>query len=312
VVLCRQSSILTQEARQKTKYAYKYRSATANREIVTTADGLTLVDAHVHIYECFDVPTLLDAALVNFRTEAARRKDGAGFAGVLLLTESRGYDWFSRLRAHAQTGGQLGGWRFELTDESCSLRARRNDGALITLVAGRQVATAEDLEVLALCTDANLEDGLTLTETVEKVRQVRGLPTIPWGAGKWLGSRGSLLTTVMKTSKGDEIFLGDNSGRPIFWKRPFHFELAEHCGIRILPGSDPLPFRSEQGRPGSFGLAVGTTVDLDHPASILKQVLRDPDVSLQPYGRLESAYRFLLHQVTIQLRKRYRKIVART
>jgi hypothetical protein len=278
---------------------------------VTTADDLTLVDAHVHIYECFDVSTLLDAAIANFQTEAARRGNGETFAGALLLTESRGYNWFSRLRAHAESAVQLGGWRFELTEEPSSLQARRGDGALLILIAGRQIATSEDLEVLALGTDTTFDDGLTLTETIEKVQRARGLPTIPWGAGKWLGTRGSLLTKVMEKSDSHELFLGDNSGRPVFWKRPFHFELATRRGIRILPGTDPLPFRSEQARAGSFGLAVRAGLDLNRPASDLKQILRNQSITMQSYGHLESVLRFVRHQVTIQLRKRFRKIMAR-
>lgn len=33
---------------------------------------MILVDAHVHIYDCFDLETFLDSALKNFKAEAAR------------------------------------------------------------------------------------------------------------------------------------------------------------------------------------------------------------------------------------------------
>ncbi len=273
-------------------------------------DNLTLVDAHVHIYDCFNLPSFLDSAYENFSAEARRHCTGTGFTGVLLLTETSNDNFFHRLGSYADNNESVADklaseWHFHRTIETCSLLARSNRGGHLILVAGRQVVTAENLEVLALCIDASFEDGLPFTETVETVRKTGGLPAIPWGAGKWLGRRGALLTKFLKNAPASDVFLGDNSARPIFWRRPLHFRLARSRAIRILPGSDPLPFPSEHWRPGSFGFSVKARVNLEHPARDLKRLISDPSIIVQPYGHLEGVYRFFYNQLTMQLRKRF-------
>jgi hypothetical protein len=266
----------------------------------------TLVDGHVHIYPCFVLSSLLDAALDNFKAEAARRSQIGKIAGVLLLTESAGNNEYSRLRACATDSGQPveKGWRFKATNETCSLLAQRDTADQLVLIAGRQIVTAEDLEVLALCTDASFPEGLTLHETLGFVQEAGGIPAIPWGTGKWLGKRGTIVSHSIESQAPGKLFLGDNSGRPVFWGTPRHFELAQQRGIRVLPGTDPLPFASEYWRPGSFGFALSGTLELEHPASDLKVLLMDPSTQLSPYGSLENPYRFVCNQIRMQLRKR--------
>jgi hypothetical protein len=164
--------------------------------------------------------------------------------------------------------------------------------------------TAEDLEILALCTDANFPEGLPLDATLDLVQRAGGMPAIPWGAGKWLGKRGAIVRHSLESQASGKLFLGDNSGRPVFWGTPRHFELAQQRGIRVLPGTDPLPFASEYWRPGSFGFALSETLTPEHPAGDLKRLLVDPSTVLSPYGSLENPYRFVRNQIRMQLRKR--------
>jgi hypothetical protein len=266
----------------------------------------TLVDGHVHIYDCFELSSLLEAAFDNFGAEAVRRGHGDAFVGVLLLTESAGINEFSRLRVGAATSEQPGrnGWRFRSTGEDCSLIAQCGPTKQLILVAGRQIVTAEDLEILALCTDANFPEGLPLDATLDLVQRAGGMPAIPWGAGKWLGKRGAIVRHSLESQASGKLFLGDNSGRPVFWGTPRHFELAQQRGIRVLPGTDPLPFASEYWRPGSFGFALSETLTPEHPAGDLKRLLVDPSTVLSPYGSLENPYRFVRNQIRMQLRKR--------
>ena len=50
------------------------------------------------------------------------------------------------------------------------------------------------------------------------------------------------------------LFLGDNGNRPLFWSISRKFFIKQKKKELInLPGSDPLPFNSEEKRPGSFG-----------------------------------------------------------
>jgi hypothetical protein len=46
---------------------------------------MILVDAHVHIYDCFDLETFLDSALGNFKAEALRLEQGNGSTAILNL-----------------------------------------------------------------------------------------------------------------------------------------------------------------------------------------------------------------------------------
>ena len=97
--------------------------------------------------------------------------------------------------------------------------------------------------------------------------------------------------------------LGDNSGRPVFWPKPFHFSIAERRSIGVLPGSDPLPFARECERVGSFGAVARAPFDPDRPAARLKHLLRE-GLGTRPYGQLESPLRFVRNQVEMQLKKR--------
>lgn len=273
---------------------------------------MILVDAHVHIYDCFDLHTFLDSALSNFRAEAARCGQGVTFTALLLLTETARENWFQRLKKLASEERQIGNrafenWTFHRTKESSSLCARRDSTQMLFLIAGRQIVTAENLEVLALATDKEFEDGIPLTEVIRTVRGSGAIPVIPWGPGKWMGQRGMILTKTLNGPEAPGLFLGDNGNRPGFWPRPSHFKVAETKGIRVLPGSDPLPFPSESWRPGSFGFSVNRSITPEYPASDLKRILLDPTTRLKEYGHLEHLWRFFRNQLTAWIMKQRHK-----
>jgi len=273
-------------------------------------EDLLLIDAHVHFYECFDLDRFLTAAAANFAREFERQRGRGRYHGLLLLTESFGDHWFERLCRRADgdeppSGGESA-WSFARTSEGCSLVAHGPEGQTLVLVAGRQIVTGEDLEVLALGTDSRFQDGAPLEAVVELARDADAFPVIPWGFGKWLGNRGRVLTDFLARSSGDELMLGDNSGRPVFWRSPFHFSIARRRGIHILPGSDPLPFPRECERVASFGSSAPAPFDLEKPADRVKQLLRD-GLRTRPYGDLETPLRFARNQIEMQLKKRLRK-----
>ena len=271
---------------------------------------LTLVDAHVHIYPCYDGGAFFDRAYDNFQSAIPASRPKETGTGVLLLTESVRFDYFadlSRLAAAREPAESYvwGGWRPTPTGEPCSLRLANGSRELF-LVAGRQVATAEDLEVLMLGTTERVPDGLPIAEVLERAAQLGVVHVIPWGAGKWMFARGRLLSHLIATTPTRDFFLGDESARPVFWPTPSHFAEAARRGIRMLPGTDPLPFDHEVARAGRFGFWLEGAVDAGTPAASLQAALRDPARVVHPYGRLESPGTFLYHQVALQLRKRMR------
>jgi hypothetical protein len=270
---------------------------------------MIIVDAHVHIHDCFDLEKFFHSAHTNFKFEAERIGHSNDFTGILLLVETRNENWFHRLADFADgksipNNKQTGTWAFYRTKEACSLCVKYQEAKKVFLIAGRQVETAEGLEVLALCTIDNFEDGTPMIESIELIKKAGGIPVIPWGFGKWVGKRGKMLTDFLKTLKDSEVFLGDNSGRPIFMPLPVHFQFAKKKGIHILPGSDPLPFATEYNRGGSFGFILPGIISEDYPARDLKRALLKPNLSIKSYGDLENIFRFFRNQIKMQLKKR--------
>ena len=196
---------------------------------------------------------------------------------------------------------------FVNTYEDHSLLLSREGVPSLIVVAGRQIVTADDLEVLALGTSAEFADGGSLKETVGYVRAHRAIPVIPWGFGKWLGKRGRTLMQFLNTDDSKELFLGDNSGRLRYGKQPGLFKVASSRGMRILPGSDPLPFKSQMRFPGRYGLALSGEIDLNKPAEGLKELLSERATQLRRFGGCSGILSFCYYQLAMQLNKRMRK-----
>lgn len=266
-----------------------------------------LLDAHVHIYDRYPLAKFLDSACLNYKKAAEKLGDYDGFVGILLLTETSRDHWFSRLQrlADGVFTGEINSrdWRFEHTEEPCSLVAKRGDREDLYIIAGRQIVTSERLEVLAIGADREYPEGLPLNEVIELVQESGALPIIPWGFGKWTGFRGNVVRQVLLNKPGTDLFLGDNGGRLQYWFDPAQFKIARKNGIRILPGSDPLPFASEYRRPGSYGFMLNAPVSSMIPAADIKRHLLNRDVSITPYGRREGVLRFIKNQLSMQLIK---------
>jgi hypothetical protein len=269
---------------------------------------MILVDAHVHIYDCFDLEKFLDAAYSNFQAEANRQCYGNKFTPILLLAETAENCWFDRLREYAD-GRNIHKyrtkqkWGFHPTNENVSLTARSGNSKGLIIVAGRQVETAEGLEVLALSTIGSFESGIPIIDLIKEVKKKDAIPVIPWGFGKWIGGRGDLLKNLLASTEEQAFLLGDNGGRPFLLPAPHIFRLAEKKGIKILPGSDPLPLASEQKRVGSFGLSFHGAISNKHPAQDLKQFLMNPMTEFETFGRLENTIQFLWNQLALRFKR---------
>ena len=261
---------------------------------------MILADAHVHIYDCFDLPIFFNSAIENFKKEAACLMDDPVYTAVLFLTESQSENVFFKLK---KKNDHIKGWAMLNTAEKRTICLRSGDGQEVFLVAGRQIVTAEKLEVLALGTDKVIIDGLSFASTIEKVLAEGAVPVIPWGAGKWIGKRGRILESYLRNISGTGLFLGDNGGRPFFWKNIPHFKLALDKGISILPGSDPLPFTDQCRKPGSFGFSMNGSISRESPFQDMKNLLYDTELSINSFGRPETALGFIFNQARMQIRK---------
>ncbi len=265
------------------------------------APATLLVDAHVHIHEPAALERLLDAAAANF----ADARDGlpaeGEVIGCLMLTESAGVDCFATL-----ADGRLsaGAWQIRPTGEPVALVAIRPGTLPVLVIAGRQIVSAERIEVLALGTRTQVPDGQPLAATIDALRADGALAVLPWGFGKWWGARGRMVDAYLETAPAGEIFLGDNGGRPIGAPAPRQFARAATRSMLILPGSDPLPLAGEIERIGRYGLALRLKLDLDRPATALKTHLEELERQPASFGRLQSPGRFLAAQLSLRLRNR--------
>lgn len=264
-----------------------------------------VVDAHVHIHSCHRPDELLSNA---YRNLSAAQDGRAAPALFLLLTECAGDDYFAALQALAQGTPQANGlllkqWAMAATQEDNSVIAESGARQLF-IVAGRQVACREGLEVLVLGTTQRLPDGLPIREVLTETASW-GVPrVIPWGPGKWLFHRGRLLSALVQEFRGPLLFLGDEGGRPVFWGYPQHFGRAARLGVRDLPGTDPLPFPHDVSKVGRMGFRTRIDLDRSHPAASLLTALREESTHPERFAILESPWRFVRNQIGMQLRKR--------
>jgi hypothetical protein len=262
--------------------------------------GTILVDAHVHVYDCFDIDDLLSAALRNFKHAAANMGLADNFTGVLLLSETSRDNWFSQ----ASTAGRLKCWRIEPVQENLVMQAEllnnTTEKNIIYIMAGRQIATAEGIELLALITGRSFEDGLSVEDSLTAVREQDAIPVLPWAVGKWLGKRGKILSGLLKAEAGSDLCIGDNSGRPVFWHNPSHFKQARALAMPLLSGSDPLPLAGEAERVGRFGFSLQGELGPSQPATDLKCLLREKGLKVKAYGRLENPWNFVTNQIRLR------------
>jgi hypothetical protein len=284
-----------------------------------------LLDAHVHFHAGFALDPFLDAAYDNLRRGGEQLGAGDSFTAGLMLTESHGAAAFAGWRAaagnapaggaptggpagagHLQAGGPSSAWRFERTAEANSLWAapKERPGVRLLLIAGRQLVTREDLEVLGLGLGEDLGKGLALDAAVAAVLERGAVPVIPWGFGKWWFRRGRRVAELLRSGTGGRFFLGDNAGRPRGFPPPRLFAEAARHGVFVLPGSDPLPSPRHTTNAGRCGFALRGELDAERPAAAIVEQLRGCRRQPDTFGRHTGPLDFIRDQLAMQLRKR--------
>jgi len=204
------------------------------------------------------------------------------------------------------TTDRIGDWTIDTTGESISCIARRADDPPLVLVAGRQIVTAEGLEILALAAPGPFADGLPIEAGINAVRKAGGIAVLPWGFGKWWGSRGRTIDHCLAEAEPGTLFLGDNGGRLAMASPPRQFAIAERQGIMILPGSDPLPLAAEREAVARYGFVLDAPQEAlpQRPAEWLKEQLATLVKQPRSFGRRQALMPFMARQVAMQWRKR--------
>jgi hypothetical protein len=185
-----------------------------------------------------------------------------------------------------------------------SLSARRAGAPRLILVGGRQIATAEGLEVLALGAVGPFADREPVETTIDAVRKQDGVPVIPWGFGKWWRRRGAIVQRLVADhARFPLLFLGDSAGRPGMAPRPRLLTEAERQHRAVLPGTDPLPLPGEEKKVGRLVFLVEREIDADRPFTWLRDGLIHCGTSPLTFGAYERPAVFLLRQISMQMRK---------
>jgi hypothetical protein len=263
---------------------------------------MIVCDAHVHLYPQFSAEWLLESARENIFCHCSDCWSPPPTM-ALLFADNRRAEGFTALAALAEGGGVVGKFQLRKTAEEHSLLAidPARPGERLLLLGGRQIVTAEKIEVLALASPAFTEDGLPLAETVAMVRQRGGLAILPWGVGKWLGRRGAIIDDYLNRADPSGLLVGDNGGRPTLWPRPPLFAKAAARGIGLLSGSDPLPLPGEERRVGSCGARLEGSCGDKYPAREIISLLSSGTRKLTGFGKNLDPFSFLKTQIALRL-----------
>jgi hypothetical protein len=222
-----------------------------------------IADGHVHLYPFYDLPRAVASLEGNLR------RHGVSGIPAGFLAERSDCHIFEDLGQGRQ---RMPGLDFRPAGEGC-LALRGEAGPRLLLFAGRQIVTAERLEVLALTVDLPLADGLPVSRVVEHVRAAGGVPVLAWAPGKWFFKRGAVVAKLLRGSSAGELLLGDTTLRPTLWAEPRLMRLARRRGFGILAGSDPLPFPGEEGNLGRYATVLEGDIDIARPVAGVRRIL---------------------------------------
>lgn len=259
-----------------------------------------LIDGHVHLHRSHSIEAALDAAVVNFERAWSRLGSAGPRHAALWLVETPDESASTRLR-----GADAGRWQVDERDD-VTWGLRRTDGARLTLIRGRQVATNEGLEVLLVGMADPVPDGRSLAATIEPHLDRRVLVMIPWGFGKWTGRRGRAVVRAYGAYGARGLRLADTGVRPRWLPAPGLFRRSKADNRPVFVGSDPFPFRETGDRIGSAGF-VARDLPPDWEWDDMYGALHRLGSSLERFGRPVGTSRFLRLQVRMQQRKHFKR-----
>ena len=246
-------------------------------------------DGHFHLYPCFDPARAINALVDNLNLLAGSASGlGAGrdVFKIAFLTEGGQFNYFQKILRKEVVFPQAG---FEISagpEEHC-LSISRDGGLLLVLMAGRQVATLERLEILGLGMEKEISDALPEGEIIDKIIAAGGLPVLPFSPGKWLFKRGKLARRLAE-KYGRKLIIGDSALRPIGWGAPEIMRRARKINQAVLAGSDPLPMAGEEKYAGRYGFVYQGPFDASKPLTAIREIIADKPEMMMPVGRRRS------------------------
>ena len=258
---------------------------------------LTILDAHLHWHPRYDRSVFLSSLLTRLGEDVPSGTP-ALLAGFICLCAHQEPFWDTLTEQAPEP------WSMEPRGPLCHA-VLMNGRTLGHLFHGQQIVTAEGLEVLALGHPSRFPDRVPLHEVLARLLALETPAVIPWGAGKWLGQRGRVLSeSLLRLGPQPGLFLADNPARPSFWGLPSFFGRALEQGFARLDGSDPMNFPGEEvlaGRMRSRLEGADWSSDQD-PARALKKLLFS-GVKPESRGTRDGVSAFLRRQFLANLKK---------
>ncbi len=248
------------------------------------------VDTHLHIYPFYNVEQALGSVLQNLSGGAE------DMVKIACLTERYDCNLYDELASGA---GSLFSHQYDIQSGPDSLVVTDKNGkGQFFLLPGQQIITSENIEILSLSCNKRVEEGQPASDTVRNILSLEGIPVVAWAPGKWFFNRGKIVASLLDQFTPQQLALGDTTLRPLGWGIPGIIKKARQRGFRILYGSDPLPFKGEEIRPGSYSTRIirndqDGEIDPKNPAELVRHILT-ADLSIKPAGSRGSIFDVLL------------------
>jgi len=118
---------------------------------------------------------------------------------LAFLVEGTSSRFFEQLRDGTEDYSAMG-LSIVSRNETLGLTLVYRNTERICLIAGKQVATQERLEVLGLAVGESIPDGRPLRETIDRIVTCGGFPVLAWAPGKWWGQRGRIVRDFVDAS----------------------------------------------------------------------------------------------------------------
>jgi hypothetical protein len=230
-----------------------------------------IADFHLHIYKVYPLESLLQSLFTNLNRAAGQARGQSPIVKAAFLAERRRYQVFQDWQhGHFRIRG------FTITPRGphCLEITTAKDDRLL-LFAGRQVATAEGLEILSLANDRDIADALPFPEATARVLAAGGIPVLPWAPGKWGGFRQAIIRKGIEAMAGHGLMICDSSIRPAFFPDPALFHFARRLGVPIAAGTDTFPVAGEEELVGRYATLIEGDLAPEAVAEALPGLLRE-------------------------------------
>jgi hypothetical protein len=246
----------------------------------TISEAVLLVDGHVHIYPFYFLSRVLKCGIANlFKVSQglpafSSCENVEKSIPVWLLAERFDCTFFQEVR-RSPSRFSIDGYRFIPGDEDETILVEHEGQLVLYILAGRQIVTKENLEILSLISDFQIDDRRYSTDDViHQVVESGGIADLNWAPGKWFFSRGSFVQRILNTGPRDGLVVSDTPLRHTLWPMPRLLHNALKNGIRMIAGSDPLPWKGEETSIGTYGFCLAGAFDASRPAESVRSLLR--------------------------------------